>query len=68
VHAVFSACHFIYVGVLLGVLFYPEDGSDMFLRNVAWLTGLHGVISQEIELIITAFEIFCSVNSEIIAR
>jgi hypothetical protein len=34
-----------------GFLFFaPEDGGDIFLRNV----GLHGVIYQKIELIITA--------------
>jgi hypothetical protein len=29
---------------LLGLFFDPEDGGDMFLRNV----DLHGVISQKI--------------------
>jgi hypothetical protein len=33
----------------LGFLFDPEDGGDLFLRDVGWLlTGLHGVIYQKI--------------------
>jgi hypothetical protein len=38
--------------ILLG-LFDPEDGGDIFLRNVSWLNGLYGVISQKIVLFIT---------------
>jgi hypothetical protein len=30
----------------------PENGSDVFLRNLCWLSGLHGVISQKIVLFI----------------
>jgi hypothetical protein len=38
----------------LSSLFEPENGSDMFLRNVGLLfNGLHGFISQKIELFIT---------------
>jgi hypothetical protein len=34
--------------------FEPEDGSDMFLRNFSLLfNGLHGFVSQKIELFIT---------------
>jgi hypothetical protein len=38
----------------LPVLFFDSQGGDnMFLRNVGWLSnGLHGVISQEIEVFI----------------
>jgi hypothetical protein len=25
-------------GFLHGIFFYPEDGGDMFLRNVGWLS------------------------------
>jgi hypothetical protein len=32
--AVPSACHLSIPGFLLGLLFYPEDGGDAFLRNV----------------------------------
>jgi hypothetical protein len=40
-------------GFLLGSFFYPEDGGDVFLRNVQSIfSGLHGVISQKIELFI----------------
>jgi hypothetical protein len=39
-----------HAGFLLGLFFGPEDGSDMFLRNV----GLHGVISPKMVLFITA--------------
>jgi hypothetical protein len=35
-------------GFLLGLFFDFEDGGDIFLRN-----GLHGVISQEIELFLS---------------
>jgi hypothetical protein len=39
---------------LLGLFFGPEDGGDMFPRNI-WLTfnGLHGVISQKFIFFIT---------------
>jgi hypothetical protein len=37
-------------GALLGIFLDPEDGSDMFFGNVT-VDGLHGVISQKIELI-----------------
>jgi hypothetical protein len=33
---------------LLEVFFDPEDGGDIFILNVGWLTGLHGVVSQKI--------------------
>jgi hypothetical protein len=33
-----SACYLLHVGFLLGWLFDPEDGGDMFLRNVSWLS------------------------------
>jgi hypothetical protein len=41
--------------LLLAELFFcPEDGGDMFLRDVDFtFNGLHGVISQNIELILT---------------
>jgi hypothetical protein len=35
-----------HAGFLLGLFLDPEDGGDMFLRNV----GLHSVISQKIVL------------------
>jgi hypothetical protein len=36
-------------GLLLGLLFELEDGSDMFLRNIGLaFNGLHGVVSQKI--------------------
>jgi hypothetical protein len=35
---------------LLGSLFDPKDGGDMFIRRRLTFNGLHGVISQKIEL------------------
>jgi hypothetical protein len=36
---------------LPGLFFDPEDGCDMYRRNVGWLSnGLHGIISQKMEL------------------
>jgi hypothetical protein len=32
-----DACHLLLVGILLGVLFNPEDGGDMFLQNTGIL-------------------------------
>jgi hypothetical protein len=29
-----AACHLLHAGSLIGLLFGPEDGGDMFLRNV----------------------------------
>jgi hypothetical protein len=50
--AVLATCF--HAGFLLVFFFEPEDGGDIFLRNVDELTfnGLHGVISQKIELFI----------------
>jgi hypothetical protein len=39
------ACYLLHIGFLLGLFFYPEDGSDMFFRNISWIstdyTALH---------------------------
>jgi hypothetical protein len=32
-----SACHLLHAGFLNGIVFDPEDGGNMFLRNVSWL-------------------------------
>jgi hypothetical protein len=46
--AEFATCY--HAGILL-VLFYHEDGGDIFLRNVGLnFDGIHGVISQKIIL------------------
>jgi hypothetical protein len=34
------------VDSFIGILFSPEDGSDVFLRNVGRITGLLGVVSE----------------------
>jgi hypothetical protein len=40
-----------HAGFLLGLFFNPEDGGDMFFRNVGLtFNGLHGLISQKIKL------------------
>jgi hypothetical protein len=40
-----------HAGLLLGLLFNAEDGGDMFLRNIGWLsTNYNGIISQKTEL------------------
>jgi hypothetical protein len=45
VYALPATCF--HAGFLLGLFFDPEDGGDMFLRNVRMtFNGLHGVISQ----------------------
>jgi hypothetical protein len=31
-----SACYLFHSGVLIGLLFNPENGDDMFLRNLGW--------------------------------
>jgi hypothetical protein len=31
-----SSGYFLHAGFLLGLFFGPEDGGDMFLRNVGW--------------------------------
>jgi hypothetical protein len=38
-----SACYLLHTGFLLAVFFDPEDGAEMFFRNI----GLHGVISHK---------------------
>jgi hypothetical protein len=45
--------HRFHVRFSLGLFFHPEDGGDMFLRNVGYFNGIHGVISQKIVLFIT---------------
>jgi hypothetical protein len=37
----------------LGLFLDSEDLGDMFLQNVGCLNGLHGIISQKTELLIT---------------
>jgi hypothetical protein len=34
-----SALYMLHVGVLLVLVFEPDDGGDMFLRNVGWLSA-----------------------------
>jgi hypothetical protein len=49
-----SDYYLLHADFLLGLFFDPEDRDSMFLRNINWLSnGLHGVISQKIELSMT---------------
>jgi hypothetical protein len=33
-----KACCYLYAGIIIGSLLNPEDGDDMYLRNVGWLS------------------------------
>jgi hypothetical protein len=51
---------------LLSSIFIPEDGDDMFLRNIGRLfTRLHGMISQKIQLFKTT-AVITSDSTEIV--
>jgi hypothetical protein len=42
------------VASIAGLIIYPEDGGDIFVRIIGCLiNGLQGVVSQKIELFIT---------------
>jgi hypothetical protein len=44
----------LHAGFLLGLLVNPDDGGNMFLWNVGWLSnGLHDVISQKTDLFVS---------------
>jgi hypothetical protein len=43
-----SACCSLRAGFLFGLFLYPEDGDDMFLRNIPWISTDYGVISEKI--------------------
>jgi hypothetical protein len=43
-----SGCYLLRAGFLSGLFFDSENGGDMFLWNI---NGLHGIISQKIELL-----------------
>jgi hypothetical protein len=37
-HLAYCACYLLHVAFILGLSFDPEDGGDMFLRNIGWLS------------------------------
>jgi hypothetical protein len=39
-----TACYLLHAGFLLGLCFDPEDGGDMFLWNVCWLSMDYAVL------------------------
>jgi hypothetical protein len=46
------ACHLLIAGILLGVLSDPEDGGDIFFRNIGeFLRKLPGVTIQKAVLV-----------------
>jgi hypothetical protein len=46
-----SACHLLHNGYLHGLLFDPENGRDIFLRNIGWLSTDYALyISEDIIL------------------
>jgi hypothetical protein len=53
-HKQFATCF--HSSLLLSLLFEHEDGGDMFLRNVGWLsTGLQGFTPPKTELFLSSF-------------
>jgi hypothetical protein len=44
-----SVCYLLDAGFLLGLVFNPEDGGNVFLKGLIF-TGLRGIISQKIGL------------------
>jgi hypothetical protein len=38
-------------GFFLGLLFYPEDGSDMLLQNVSWLSSDYMAVDPKTEFL-----------------
>jgi hypothetical protein len=52
-----STCYLLHIGFLLGLFFDPEDGGDMFPRNVGlFFNWLHSVISQKIKLFRSTYD------------
>jgi hypothetical protein len=37
----YQACYLLHAGFLLGLFFYSEDGSDVLLRYVSWLSTIY---------------------------
>jgi hypothetical protein len=50
-----GACCLLPAGLLIGLLFSPENGGNIFLRTRLTFTGLQGVIYQKTELFIILY-------------
>jgi hypothetical protein len=49
------ACCVLHAGFLLGLLFNPEDGGDMFLPDVGWLSTDYTALYPRRQLFITLY-------------
>jgi hypothetical protein len=71
-HGVGSVCNLLHAGSGLCLLFHPEDGGDLFRRNIyLTLSGLYDVAAEKTELVTTAVTVLhskCSQDSDILTE